>query len=129
MKARCLKSTHKNWTNYGGRGITVCQRWLDDFQNFWNDMSTGYQDGLTLERINNSGNYEPGNCKWATRKEQNNNTRANVIIPTPWGPMTVAQAGDRVEVSARAIAWRKRKGWSEERILKPARPIKRGGRP
>jgi len=76
MKARCSNPNLRNYPDYGGRGIRVCQRWIDSFENFLADMGQR-PDGLSLERINNEGNYEPGNCKWATAKEQANNTRRN----------------------------------------------------
>ncbi len=73
MKDRCLNPNDKNYKNYGGRGITVCERWMD-FTNFLADMGEK-PEGLTLDRINNDGNYEPGNCRWATWKEQRRNQR------------------------------------------------------
>ncbi len=73
MKRRCQDSNHKYYKYYGGRGIKVCERWRD-FVNFLSDMGEK-PEGLTLDRINNDGNYEPGNCRWATRKEQNQNQR------------------------------------------------------
>lgn len=74
MKERCNNTNHHAYKNYGGRGISVCKRWLDDFINFYNDMGKR-PIGTSLDRINNNGNYEPNNCKWSTPKEQNNNRR------------------------------------------------------
>lgn len=71
MKARCLNPNHSRYQYYGGRGIKVCDRWLI-FKNFLEDMGIRL-NGMTLERVNNDGNYEPSNCKWATWSEQMNN--------------------------------------------------------
>lgn len=76
MKTRCYNKNFIYYCNYGGRGITICDEWKNDFLNFYNwSISNGYKDGLTIDRINNDGNYEPNNCKWSTRAEQNRNMR------------------------------------------------------
>jgi hypothetical protein len=79
MKQRCYNTNKDNFSNYGGRGIKVCDRWKDSFINFFTDMGERLE-GYTLDRINNDGNYEPTNCRWATHKEQMNNQRKNIQI-------------------------------------------------
>lgn len=84
MKGRCLRENHKAYKNYGGRGINVCKEWLDKengFINFYNwSINNGYKEGLSIDRINNDGNYEPNNCRFADRKIQNRNQRSNINI-------------------------------------------------
>lgn len=72
MKARCYKTDMQDYPKWGGRGITVCDRWRNSFECFLADMGEK-PDGVTLERINNDGNYEPANCRWATRTDQSRN--------------------------------------------------------
>lgn len=82
MKTRTTNRNRIGWKDYGGRGITVCDEWKDDFKAFYDwAMANGYRDDLTIDRINNDGNYEPGNCRWATRREQNENKRADRSLP------------------------------------------------
>lgn len=78
MRDRCLSPTHDSYKNYGARGIGICDRW-SSFENFLADMGPAPSRNLTLERVDNNGNYEPANCKWATRREQNHNKRGSGI--------------------------------------------------
>ena len=70
MKQRCFNKNFVSYHRYGGRGITVCERWLNSFENFISDMGFRPAKGYSIDRINNDGNYEPSNCRWATKTEQ-----------------------------------------------------------
>jgi hypothetical protein len=110
MIDRCRLSTHAAWHNYGGRGIMVCPEWEASFEMFWRDMGPTYRRGLSLDRVDNAGNYHPKNCRWATRQEQARNTRRNRRIPTPWGTMTVAEASERSGIDAGTLYYRVKVG-------------------
>lgn len=92
MLGRCSLPSHQAWRNYGARGIFVCERWKESFQNFWADMGGAYQPGLTLERKDNNAGYSAENCRWATPGEQQRNTRLTRVIRTPRGDMPLWKA-------------------------------------
>ena len=120
MKRRCYSIDNQAYRNYGGRGITVCDEWLgkDGFINFYNwAMENGYSDELTIDRINVNGNYCPENCRWATPKEQANNTRQNRIITFNNESYTMAEWADILKMEYHQLAWRINNGWSIERAF------------
>lgn len=92
MKRRCKNSDRPNYKNYGDKGIRVCQEWENSFDSFreW-ALNNGYSDDLSIDRIDNDGNYEPSNCRWATAKEQANNKRNNLYIKYKGETRTLAQ--------------------------------------
>lgn len=119
MKARCININHRYYNRYGGRGITVCNEWQEDFRAFYDwAMANGYQDNLTIDRIDNDGNYEPENCRWVTYEEQNNNTRQNVTITLNGETHTVAEWVRITGIPRNTIIYRLKKGKSPEEILK-----------
>jgi len=91
MIYRCENPKEPAYKDYGGRGISVCEEWhnLNKFKDWF--LNSGFQVGLSIDRINNNGNYEPSNCRWATDEEQANNTRANVYYEFDGEKMTIAQ--------------------------------------
>lgn len=116
MKKRCLNEKSKFFFNYGGRGIGVCERWME-FEAFFMDMGVIPSRLHSLDRIKTNGNYEPGNCRWATRKEQNRNQRRNHRITVGEETMCIADWADRLGVDGRVIVNRILKGWNEQRAV------------
>lgn len=103
-KTRCYNLEGEEYPNYGGRGIIVCERWIDSFENFWEDMGPTWQKGLSLDRYPDvNGDYEKNNCRWATAKMQANNRREHRIIDTPLGPMNVTQASEAFGISRNTL--------------------------
>lgn len=116
MKARCCRSTATGFKDYGGRGIKVCDKWLQDFWSFVEDMGerpTGY----TLDRIDNDGDYCPANCRWVDWHTQRRNTRGNVEIPTPDGPMVRSAALQKWGRKSSTYGNRIIRGWEPIRAL------------
>lgn len=118
MKQRCYNKNKECYKNYGGRGIEVCKEWLDDFMTFYDwAMSHGYDDTLTIDRINVDGNYDPDNCRWVTRKEQQNNRRTNVYLTYNGSSYTISQWSEILNINCRTLCDRYHKGLSIDDIL------------
>lgn len=118
MKQRCLNKHNMHYRNYGGRGITVCKRWLDSFDDFFSDMGT-CPDGYTLDRVKNSGNYEPGNCKWNDYYGQGANKRNNVFLTHNEKQQTISQWARELGMPLSTIQGRLRRGLSVDKCLTP----------
>lgn len=102
MLERCYNPKDKRYADYAGRGIVVCDRWRESFENFLSDMGKK-PDGLTLDRINNNGNYEPRNCRWATPSQQTSNTRRSIRIVVDGVPSIVVDLAARFGVGYESL--------------------------
>jgi hypothetical protein len=116
MLNRCYNPKNKSYKNYGGRGITVSPEWLD-VRVFVTDMYPSYQEGLSLERVENNKGYSKDNCVWATRGQQANNTRSNLVIDTPKGKMTLAQASKLYNINRSTLKSRYLLGMTGEKLV------------
>jgi hypothetical protein len=116
MKRRCLNPAHPRYADYGGRGITICERWMD-FSAFLADVGKKPGPDYTIERIDNNGNYEPGNCRWASRIEQNENRRSS--RPLEWRGETrlLNDWGKLLGIDRRTLAHRLKAGWSIDKAF------------
>lgn len=125
MKSRCTNKADPSFHRYGGRGITVCERWALSFDAFLADMGDR-PPGMSVDRIDVNGNYEPSNCRWATPIEQANNRRHNVYITMPDGRrLTAAQAAREAGIRQQAITSRLKRGVTDvNQLLSPQK--KRG---
>ncbi len=118
MRHRCNNSNYHAYPDYGGRGITVCPQW-DSFEQFVADMGPR-PPGHEIERKNNDGNYEPSNCRWATRKEQCRNTRLSHTLTVNGVTCTIAEWAEKSGIWHQTIRTRIKRGWNPERaVTKP----------
>lgn len=116
MKKRCFNKNDTNYKNYGGRGITVCVRWMM-FENFLEDMGE-MPIGHSLDRFpNNDGNYEPSNCRWATKKQQSQNTRRTRLVTFDGVTMCIKEWATTIGISPKTLTSRINAGWKMSRAL------------
>jgi hypothetical protein len=118
MSTRCYYENCVEYHNYGGRGITVCTRWRESFENFYADMGDPPSKEYSIDRIDNDGNYEPENCRWATRKEQSRNRQNNRVITFGGLSMIAADWAEALNLPVGTVYYRLRKGLSPEEILR-----------
>lgn len=123
MKERCFCKTYRDYKHYGGRGITVCDSWKNDFKSFYDwAIANGYDENAkrgqyTIDRIDVNGNYEPSNCRLVSMKEQANNIRTNHRITYKGKTQTLSQWADEVGISSHTLSNRLNIGWSIEKTL------------
>lgn len=127
IKKRCLNTNSTDYKDYGGRGIKVCSEWLDDFQSFYDYVSKLEhfgEEGYTLDRIDNSGNYEPNNVRWADRNTQARNKRNNHFLEYKGKKMTLAEVAENSGIDRGALNSRLKRGDIGDRLFRPVRQSK-----
>jgi len=129
MLERCYDTKRQNYRNYGGRGISVCERWRQSFRAFLEDMGPKPSKEYSIERIDNNGNYEPSNCKWATDSEQRRNKRNNVYVEYKGEQRLLIDVCAEVGASRGIVQGRLYLGWPlDEALFTPVGAKKRGPR-
>lgn len=128
MKQRCVNENNKHYKDYGGRGITVCEEWAGEngFENFYNwSINNGYDEKLTIDRIDNNSGYRPDNCRWTTKRVQANNTRQNHYVTINGETHTLTEWAEIYKMNLETVRNRIKAGWSDvEAITTPV--IKHG---
>lgn len=119
IKDRCLNARSESYRDYGGRGVGICDEWINSFESFrgWS-LCNGYRDDLSIDRIDVNGNYEPSNCRWSTAEAQANNKRNNHLLTFDGRTQTISQWAKETGISPGKIKDRINKcGWSVEKTL------------
>ncbi len=116
MIARCYNTTHFKYYAYGARGISVCEKWRESFENFYKDMGRK-PNGKSIDRIDNNGSYSPGNCRWATLKEQQRNMRTNRLLTYSGRTHCMSEWAEIVGITRKALEGRLYRNWSIEMAL------------
>ena len=121
MRQRCRDPKVRNWADYGGRGIVVCERWRASFEAFYEDMGPRPTPRHSLDRLNNDGNYEPSNCRWRLVEDQNRNKRSNIYVVVDGRRLILSDAAREAGVKFTTALARYRKGWDVDRVLEPVK--------
>lgn len=117
MHSRCENSHSKDYKRYGARGIRVCEEWEDYDQFYWWAIWSGYRDGLSIDRINNDGNYEPSNCRWVDVTEQSRNRRSNRHITYQGEKRCISEWAELTGIHKDTIRYRLKMGYTPEQIF------------
>lgn len=118
MINRCYNKNDTRYQDWGGRGIKVCKEWLHDFQAFYNwSMNNGYQDSLTIDRIDNNKCYSSDNCRWVTNKTQSNNRRSNILLTYNGETKNIKQWSEELNNKYGTMIFRYHQGWDTKDIL------------
>ena len=124
MKDRCYNQNIPEYHNYGGRGITICDEWLNDPSAFFKwSLENGYSDDLTIDRKDNDKGYSPDNCQWSTFVEQQNNKSNNTLLTKDEETHTIAEWSRILNISASTISTRLSKGYSDEEALRTEKRV------
>jgi hypothetical protein len=127
MLNRCFNPLNAQYKRYGGRGITVCKEWKDDIQSFFDwAFSNGYDDSLSIDRIDSDGNYEHSNCRWVTVKEQARNKSSNIKITYNGETKVLSDWAAEKGMGVSVLNFRIKRGWDIHTALE--KPVKRGNR-
>lgn len=125
MKTRCNNPNCKDYKSYGGRGITICKSWNDNFKTFYNwSLKHGYNDTLTIDRINNDKGYYPSNCRWVTLYVQNRNRKRAIVISYDGKTMNIGDWARELHIPRQTLCKRYHAGWKPPKLFrKSTRPI------
>lgn len=120
MKQRCTNPSNPAYPYYGAKGISICDEWANDFLAFqsW-ALKNGYDDSLTIDRVDGNKNYQPDNCRWSTRKEQSNNLSSNTVIVFEGKEYTLTQLAEEYGLDPKLVIDRHKLGWPAKDLVKP----------
>lgn len=124
MVDRCYNPKCKGYKYYGAKGVKLCEAWKSNYGNFRSDMEPTYMPGLSIDRIDSKGNYEPSNCRWATREVQNNNKSSNVYLNSPWGRLPLNKVAKIIGISKTGLGLRIKRNWPQDKLFTPSKKAK-----